>query len=89
MNILNTRLLYATLMTGSITLFSTTSQAHGNHHRIVVVKPAPTKVVVINRPRNRSCHGYWHRGVWHCHRHQPGRVLTHAIADALWWESRH
>ena len=86
MNTLFFKSLGAAIFAASITLIPTTSFAHG-HYRVVVVKPAPTKVVVVNRPR--SCRGYWHRGVWRCHRRQPGRVLTHAIADAIWWETRH
>jgi len=63
------------------------AQAHwpGHHHKhhkgcghgIVVVKPLPrTEVVVVRR---RPC----------CYRPRPGRVLAHAVADYVWYESTH
>ncbi|HDK38149.1 MAG TPA: hypothetical protein ENG92_03950 [Thiolapillus brandeum] len=80
----------AALVGVTITLTPALGMAHCHHqqrHKIVIVKPAtPTKVTVIKQ--RRPCRGYWHRGYWRCD-HHPGRVLTHAVADAIWWESTH
>jgi hypothetical protein len=82
--------LAAALMGATIALTPALGFAHGRHgphYRVVVVKPAPPATVIVVK-RQRPCRGYWHRGYWRCHRH-PGRVLTHAVADAIWWESTH
>ncbi|WP_456408079.1 hypothetical protein [Thiolapillus sp.] len=90
MNKIAGKTLAAALIGGGIALTSASGFAHGGHghkQRVIIVKPAPPATVVVVKPQRR-CRGYWHRGYWRCHRH-PGRVLTHAVADAIWWESIH
>ncbi|HEC07265.1 MAG TPA: hypothetical protein ENJ12_10455 [Thiolapillus brandeum] len=84
------RYFFSSLLAITVTLAPVLAMAHGYHrpyYRVVVVKPAPPATVVVVKP-GRRCRGYWHHGYWRC-RPRPGRVLTHAVADAIWWESTH
>lgn len=51
---------------------------HGQHHRVIVVKPRAHRHTVVVHKR-----GHRH------HHHRPGRAIAHIAADALWWNLAH
>lgn len=75
-----------TVLASALLLAPLAALAHGHHHprgcghKVVVVKHKPGKKVVVVGHRRHRCHH---------HPYRPGRVLVHAIADAVWWDATH